>query len=107
VPKYNTRKREFQYRLRYLALELEQAEEARIQALADRSRLSHEMMGLQARYVRRIIHTFMHSHIGGIYVHILRSGLRCLHIRVGQSPISLNLSPFPLSLCAYLPRVTA
>jgi hypothetical protein len=52
VPKYNTRKREFQYRLRYLALELEQAEEARIQALADRSRLSHEMMGLQARYVR-------------------------------------------------------
>lgn len=49
MPKYNTRKREFQYRLRYLALELEQAEEARIQALADRSRLSHEMMGLQAR----------------------------------------------------------
>lgn len=49
VPKYNVRKREFQYRIKYLGLEIEQAEEARIKALADRSKLSHDMMSLQTR----------------------------------------------------------
>jgi len=49
VPMYNTRLGYFVYRIKYLQLEVEQAEEARIKAIADRSRLSHEMTLSQSR----------------------------------------------------------
>ena len=49
IPMYNARIGYFLYRIKYLQLEIEQAEEARIKAIAERSRLSHEMTVSQAR----------------------------------------------------------
>jgi hypothetical protein len=51
VPKYNARRKEFIYRIKYLGLEIEQAEETRIKTIAERSRLSHEMAAFQNRLV--------------------------------------------------------